>query len=488
MTPAVVEPRTVGWILGQFILGLAAVMLIPLGYALVGDRDNLGVLTLSILVTAVAGGALLLLSHSRPRRELKLREGILVAALVWASMCLFGSLPFYFSPYFPSFTDAFFESASGFTTTGATVLADVEVLSPTIQLWRHFSQWVGGMGIVLLGVAILPLLGQGGVHLYRAEFSGAKSQRLTPRVVESAQALWKIYLTLTLLEILALHWAGMDMLDAVCHAFTTVATGGFSTQTESIGAFRSPVIHYIIIVFMLLSGISFIQHYRLWVERDPRAVAGDYELRFYLLILVAASAVVAAVLIVRNTLEGEDAVRAALFQVTSILTGTGYVTENYATWYPLSQLILLILMFIGGCTGSTTGGLKVSRIVLLGRVVDREFRRMAEPQGVFTVRLNGEPVPELAIQGLLNLVYLAWLVNFLACLALAATGVDVLTSLAAVAACVFNVGPGLAGVGPAEHYGHLPTLAKWVLAFCMIAGRVEFYTLLVIFTASFWRR
>jgi trk system potassium uptake protein TrkH len=485
---SVVEPRAVGWIIAHFVLALAGVMFIPLGYALVTGGDDLGALILSVIVTAGAGGALFALSRSRPERELKLREGILVAALVWASVCLFGALPFYFSPYFASFTDALFESASGFTTTGATVLANVEVLSPPIQLWRHFSQWVGGMGIVLLGVAILPLLGQGGVHLYRAEFSGAKSQRLTPRVVETAQALWKIYVALTFLEILALHWAGMGIFDAVCHAFTTLATGGFSTRNASIGGFHSDAIDYIVISFMLVSGISFIQHYRLWVERDPRTVARDYELRDYLLIILTASAVIAVVLIGNDGLGWAQAVRAALFQVVSIVTTTGYVTQDFAVWYPLAQFVLVILMFVGGCTGSTAGGLKVARISLLGRVVDREFRRMAEPQGVFTVRLSGEPIPEVAVHGLLNLVYLAWLLNLLASLVLTATGVDILTAITAVAACVFNVGPGLSGVGPAENYGNLPVLAKWILAFCMIAGRLEFYTLLVIFTSAFWRR
>jgi trk system potassium uptake protein TrkH len=488
MQPAVVDPRIVGWLLGHFISGLAAVMLIPAGYSLVTGGADLRALTLSVAITAAAGGLLLALARGRQAREIKQREAILVVVLVWMGICLFGCLPFFFSPWFPGFSDALFESVSGFTTTGATVLDRVEVLSRPIQLWRCFSHWLGGMGIVLLGVAILPLVGQGGMYLYRAEFSGAKSQRVTPRLLETAKALWKIYILLTLLEILALWLAGMDGFEALCHAFSTLGTGGFSTRTASVGAFASPAIEYIIIVFMLLSGMSFIQHYRLWIERQPRSLWADYELRSYLLLLLGATALITAVLVWKQSTDGEPALRAALFQATSILTTTGFVTQDYAAWYPLCQLILLMLMFVGGCTGSTAGGIKVARVLFLGRVVDREFRRMAEPQGVFPIRLGGETTPEPAVNGLLNLVYLAWLVIFFAWLLLAALGVDLLTALSAVVACVFNVGPGLGGVGPTHSYGHLPEFAKWILSLCMIAGRLEFYTLLVILTPPFWHR
>jgi trk system potassium uptake protein TrkH len=488
MQSSVVEPRIVGWLLGQFITALAAVMLVPLGYGVLTGGGELRALMLSVVITAAAGGFLMALSHRRPAREIKQREAILVVVLVWMGICFFGCLPFYFSPWFPALTDAFFEATSGFTTTGATVLDRVEVLSPPIQLWRCFSHWLGGMGIVLLGLAILPLVGQGGMYLYRAEFSGAKSQRVTPRVLETTKALWKIYFLLTLLEILALRLAGMDGFEAVCQSFSTLSTGGFSTRTASIAGFDSPAIEYIVVVFMLLGGMSFIQHYRIWIERQPRSVWSDYELRSYLLLLLGATALIASVLYWKDHTDGEPAFRAALFQVTSILTTTGFVTDDYAAWYPLCPLTLLLLMFVGGCTGSTAGGIKVARILFLGRVVDREFRRMSEPQGVFTIRLGGETTPEPAVNGLLNLVYLAWLVIIFAWLSLTALGVDILTALSAVVACVSNVGPGLGSVGPMETYGHLPDLAKWILSLSMITGRLEFYTLLVILTRPFWQR
>ncbi len=488
MITQVVRPRLVGRLLAHFILALAALMLLPLAYGAATGGGDLGALARASLVTALAGAGLRLWAGRPDERELKPREGMLLTALVWLSLSFFGCLPFWFSPYYPHLADAFFESASGFTTTGATVLADVEVLSAPIQLWRCYSQWLGGMGIVLLGVAILPLIGQGGGHLYRAEFSGAKSQRLSIRTREAARALWRIYLTLTLAETLALWLAGMTPFEALCHSFTTLATGGFSTRTASIGAFDSAAIDYIVTFFMLLSGISFIQYYRLVVERDRRTVTGDYELRGYLLILLTATAVISAVLALAHGFAPGAALRAALFQATSILTTTGFATEDYGLWYPLAQMLLLTLMVIGGCTGSTAGGLKVARVVMLGRMIQREFKRMAEPHGVFPVVVNNETLPEQAVQGLLNLIYLSWLMLLGGAAVLTATGVDLLTAISGTIACLFNVGPGLGGVGPAAHYGGLPDLAKWTLAFSMLAGRLEFYTLLLIFTPVFWRR
>ena len=477
----------VGYVLGQFLLALSGTMLIPLGYGWVAGSEGLLDLLYSAAITAASGGLLVVIAR-RPERELIQREGLLLVVSIWVAVGLFGSLPFQFSPHFPTFTDAWFESVSGFTTTGATVLDRVEVLPVALQFWRCFSHWIGGMGIVVLGIAILPLVGHGGMQLYRAEFSGAKSERLKPRIAETALSLWKIYLALTVAEFAALRLAGMNSFEAICHTFSTLGTGGFSTRTASIGGFNSPLIESIIIVFMLMAGISFIQHYRLWVEWNPRSFFKDVELRYYLLITLVSTVVITAVLIRNDGYTMGLAFRNALFQAGAIITTTGFVTDNFEVWHPLPQLILLALMFVGGCTGSTAGGMKVSRILLLGRVVDREFKRMVEPRGVFAVRLGGQVVAESTIQSLLNLVYLAFVVNFVSCVLLAAMGVDVLTSIAAVAASMFNIGPGLGGVGPIESYGHLPGLAKWVLSGCMIAGRLEFYTVIVILTPAFWRK
>ncbi len=481
-----IHPAAILRILGHFLLGLAASMLAPLFYGLHLGED-LRPFLFAIAATALTGSILLLLTK-RSKSDMSQREAALLVSIIWIAASSFGCLPFYFSPYFSSFTDAFFEAASGFTTTGATVLPNVEVLPHGLQFWRCFSHWLGGMGIVLLAIAILPLVGVGGMPLYRAEFSGAKSEKLKPRIAETALALWKIYLALTLAQYLALRWAGMNRFESVCHAFSTLGTGGFSTRTASIAAFNSVAVECIVIVFMLLAGVNFTLHYRLWVERQPRRFFADLELRFYLLIVSVATVAILISLILHDRYAPGEALRNSLFQVCSIVTTTGFATGDFEKWSSFSQLILLALMFIGGCTGSTAGGLKSSRVLMLVKVVGREFKRIVERRGVFAVRMGSQTIPEHAIQSLLNMVYLAFLVNFASCLLLAASGLDVLTSITAVASSMFNVGPALGAVGPAEHYGGLPMLAKWTLCFCMLAGRLEFYTAIVIFTPAFWRR
>ena len=476
-----------GFFLGQFLLALAAAMALPIVWGLFAGTGGAQPLVGAALLTAATGGSLLAVLP-RPERELKQREALLLVVLAWLAAAGFGSLPFIWSGYFRSVTDAVFEGTSGFTTTGATILTNVEALPEPIQLWRCLSHWLGGMGIVLLGIAILPLVGHGGMSLYRAEFSGAKSEKLKPRIAETAISLYKLYVAFTVAEFVALRFAGMTWFEALCHAFSTLATGGFSTRNASVGGFHSPTIEWIIIVFMLIGGVSFVQHYRLFVERRPHSFFTDFEVRAYLLIAFASTALVAPTLIWFNGYDPARAIRSAAFQVSAIVTTTGFSTENFELWYPLAQMILLGLMFVGGCTGSTAGGIKIARVVLLARVVGREFRRMVERHGVFTVRLGGRVVPEATIQSLLNLIYLAFVVLAVSCLLLAAQGVDLLTSVAASVACIFNIGPAFGTVGPAENYAHLPALSKWVLMVCMLAGRLEFYTLIVILTPDFWKK
>jgi trk system potassium uptake protein TrkH len=474
------------YIIGQFLTVLAGTMLVPLLYGLwTGNAPR--PFAIAIVITGVVG-IILFKTTRRPKSELSHREGVLLIVAVWILSSLFGCLPFYLSPYFKSFTDAFFEMTSGFTTTGATILADVEILPHHIQLWRCLSHWLGGMGVVLLGIAVLPLVGIGGMPLYRAEFPGAKSEKLKSRIAETALALWKTYFGLTLAAYISLRWAGMNPFDSICHAFSTVATGGFSTRTASIAAFHSFAIEFILIIFMLLAGMSFVLHYVLWMEQRPKRVFADVELRFYLMVFTIATAAIYLSLVAQTGYNTTAALRSSLFQAGSIITGTGFISDNYEKWSSFSHLILLALVFVGGCTGSTTGGLKSSRVLLLLKVVGRQFKRLVERRGVFTIRLGSRAFPENTIESLLSFVYLAFLVNFISCLLLSISGVDVFSSIAAVAACMFNVGPGFGTVGPNGHYGHLPTLAKWVLSMCMLAGRLEFYTVLAIFAPAFWRR
>ena len=483
----VIRVRAVLHIIGMFVLVLGGTMLFPLAYAVLHEGDNPWPVLYALIAT-LGSGAALYKGMPKPDSELTVREGVLLVGLIWVSACLFGGLPFFFSPHFGSFTDAIFEAASGFTTTGATILEDVEVLPNGIQLWRCFTHWLGGMGIVLLGVAILPLLGTGGMHMYRAEFSGARSEKLKPRITETALSLYSIYVMLTGLEFLALWWAGMTKFEALCHAFSTLGTGGFSTRTASVAGFESPIIEWIIIVFMVLAGINFTLHYRLWRQRQIRRFAADMEVRAYLGILVAATALAGLTLVFQTGYEPAEALRAAAFQVASIVTTTGFVTYDYELWVPFTQILLLFLMLVGGCTGSTAGGLKVARFLLLRQVVRRQFRRIVEPRGVFAIRMGGQVVPEGTVNVLLNLLYLAFVVFATAAVILAASGVDVMTSIAAVTASMFNIGPGLGDVGPADNYAHFTPLVKWVLAFCMICGRLEFFTALVVFLPSFWRK
>lgn len=474
-------------ILGFFVLALTLSLALPLGYALWSQDAGLIPLAAAAAVSALLGVLLHILFRPQPV-EFNNRDGILLVLLTWAAASLLGALPFYFSTHFPSLTDAVFESVSGYTTTGATVLANIEALPASLHLWRSLIQWVGGMGIILLGIAILPLIGGGGMELYRAEFSGARSEKLKPRIAETALALWKIYAAMSLAQYVALRIAGMGPFDSLCHTFTTMATGGFSTRNASIESFHSPSIEWIIILFMALAGINFTQHYRLFILRRPGEFFRDIEVRGYLVCIAAASLAVALTLGLQNGGSVEEHLRMAFFQVASIMTTTGYSSTDFELWVPFAKLILLALMFAGGCTGSTAGGLKTARLMVLKRVVGREFRRIVERRGVFAVRLNGAAISELAIQSLLNLVYLAFLINFAACLALTALGVDILTAISAVAAAMFNVGPGLGQVGPSEHYGFLPAPAKWLLSFCMLAGRLEYYSLLVVATRAFWRK
>jgi trk system potassium uptake protein TrkH len=479
--------HAVAHILGQFLLMMSATMLVPLVFTLQGGSDSPRPLLIGLAATLATGG-LLVSVFRKPETELSTREALLTVVMVWVSVAVFGSLPFYFSSYFDSFTDAFFEAASGFTTTGATILADVEVLPASLQFWRHFSHWLGGMGIIMLGIAILPLVGVGGKTLYNAQFAGAPSEKLKPRVLETAHALWRVYLGITIAEFLALLWAGMSSFDAICHTFSTLGTGGFSTRTASIAHYDSLRIELILITFMILSSLNFATQYQMWVERHPRLFLRDPEVRFHLAVLSLATLSVAVTLVGHSGYSPGAALRQALFQITSIGTTTGFATADYELWHPFAQLTLLALMYFGGNTSSTAGGFKSFRVVLLVRVVHRAMALIVHRHRVMPVRVAGQVIPDAALSSLLNLIVLAVIFNFFASLLLAASGVDLLTSFSAVPACMFSVGPGLGTVGPVENYGHLPIFAKWVLAVTMLVGRVEFYTALVIFTPLFWRK
>ncbi len=480
---ALVDAHLLGWLL----LLLAALQLLPVALA-AWDGGSLAPLLLSTAITAVVGVSVL--GSTRPRGgraswRLRARDGFVVVGVGWVLVSLFGSLPYFLTDTL-GLVDAIFESVAGFTTTGSSVMTGLEGTPRSLLLWRSLTQWIGGMGIVLFTIAILPLLPVGGMQLFKAEVPGPISDKLEPRVAVTARRLWGIYVALTAIEIALLWFAGMPLFDAVCHAFTTLATGGFSTRDASIAAFQAPWVEWIIVFFMLCAGINFLLHYRLLQGRF-RAVWRDDELRYFSLVVAGATASVTGALWITQG-GGEDALRKAAFQVVSILTTTGYATADFEAWPSVVQLLLLQLMFLGGMAGSTAGGVKSLRVLLGVRALRVAFDRLLHPHAVRGVKYADHAVPEDVLGGIWAFFTAYALLAVLLAAAVAAAGYDPLTALSAALTAVSNVGPGLGAVGPTETFAHFPDLVKLLLCFGMLAGRLEVFTLLILLSPGFWRR
>lgn len=423
----------------------------------------------------------------RGSSELRNRDGFLIVTLGWLCVGLVGAMPFWLSDEIPSFTDSFFESVSGFTTTGASILSDVEVLGRGTALWRCLIQWLGGMGIVVLSVAILPILGVGGMQLFQAEAPGPSPDRLTPRIKETARLLWGVYCIISCAEFVALLLCGLDWFDALCHTFATMATGGFSPKAASIGAYQSPAVEYVVIFFMFAAGANFSLHYSALRGR-VRSYFHDSEFKVYVTVVLVATAVIIYTNVRATTMGTEENIRASLFQVVSIVTTTGFGTADFEQWAPAAVFVLLLLMFIGGCAGSTGGGMKNVRLLLVTRHGINELRKMIHPRAVYPIRFNRRAVPPDILTNILGFVLLLFIATIMATFAMTLLGVDLLTAIGSVAATINNIGPGIGEVGPTDHFGHLPALGKWVLVFCMLLGRLELFTVLVLLTPDFWRR
>lgn len=441
----------------------------------------------AFLITLVVG-TVFWLPVCRTRREVRLRDGFIIVTLFWTMLALVGTLPIVLakSPVL-SYTDAFFESMSGLTTTGATVLQGIDALPESIRYYRQQLQWLGGMGIVVLAVAVMPMLGVGGMQLYRAESPGPiKDTKLTPRIAETAKALWYIYLGLTVACAVAYWFAGMTLFDAIGHSFSTIAIGGFSTHDQSIGYFNSVAIEVVGIFFMLLAGINFAIHFFAWRARSASVYFGDAEVRAYLLIILVVSAITVTVLIFKNTYtDWRSALHHGLFQTVSIATTTGFTTTGFS-WWPLFLPILLITAsFVGGCAGSTAGGMKVIRALLLYKQGRREILRLIHPNALFPIKVGGKPMADTVISAVWGFFALYVFSYALLSLVIVAMGHDLVTAFSSVAACLNNLGPGLGGVS--NDYSSLDDASKWVLAFAMLLGRLELFTLLVILSPSFWR-
>ncbi len=476
--------RIIGRVLGFIVLFVGLFMAFPALFAWHYGGDDLQAILIAAGLTVTAGGLMALLF--RPKGELRVRDSFAVVAIGWLLASAFGALPFLLSGYMPSFADAFFESMSGFTATGASILVRVEDLPHGLLFWRSLTHWLGGIGIIILSLAILPMIGVGGTQLYKVEMPGPMPDKLAPRVQETAKTLWGVYVILSALEAVLLLGGGLNLHEALCQTFGTMATGGFSTRTASIAGFNSLFVESVVIVFMLLAGTNFSLHYHCL-----RGRIADYwkseEFRFYLGIV----AVFAALLAVNNVLAGTyragEAVRHSAFQAVSITTTTGFTTADFGSWSSSAQLILLFLMFIGGCAGSTGGSIKVLRAVIILKQGLAELKKLLHPRAVIPVRIDGKSVPPGVVINILGFMFLYLGLLVLSTLAMTLMGLDLVTAFSSVTASIGNIGPGLGGVGPAANYAHIPLAGKWLLSFCMLAGRLEIYTVLVLFTRDFWK-
>jgi trk system potassium uptake protein TrkH len=434
-----------------------------------------------------ASGLLLYLPFRKSTKDFRIREGILVVVSFWFVLSLFATIPFLLSESLRmSFSDAFFESMSGLTTTGATILSGLDDLPMAILYYRQQLQWLGGMGIIVLAVAILPMLGVGGMELYHAESSGISKDRLTPKLTQTAKALWKIYLSFTVICAVAYYLAGMDIFDAIGHSYSTVAIGGFSTHDLSIGYFDNIAIESVAVVFMFLAGINFSLHFFVWRKKNVLAFFKDSEFQTYLLLLSVLIALVTLYLLNSGHYQTtQEALRYGVFQSVSIATTTGFASTNYSLWPLILPVLLIFSSFIGACAGSTGGGIKVVRVLLMFKLAMKEIKKFIHPNAQINIKLNQRSVSEstlISVWGFFSLYVIAFIFIMVA---LMFTGMDQVTAFSATAASINNLGPGLGDV--AENYGAISESAKWILSFSMLLGRLEILTLMALLHKAFWR-
>jgi trk system potassium uptake protein TrkH len=476
-------------ILGGVLMLFALAMLVPLAFAYFGNDAALYAYDGAIVVTFAAGLVLFLIGR-RNKRELQPRDGFLLVSMVWTVMPAFGALPLMIYMKDLSFTDAYFEAVSGLTTTGATVLTGLDNLPLSINVWRCFMVLIGGMGILVLAVAILPLLGVGGSQLFKAETPGPmKDHKLTPRIAETARGLWVVYFAIALVCFLAMHAAGMGWADAFMHMCSTMGLGGFSSYDASFGQFNSPAIEAVTILFMLIAGVNFALYFVAWKRRSLWGVWRDVETRMFLLVMLLSVLGVAAFLTAHQVYPtfGES-LRHAAFNVVSIATTTGFATVDYAQWPVFAPVLMLFLCCFATCAGSTGGGIKMVRALILVKGARRELKRIVHPRAVVPVTLGGTPVDANVLQSVLAFMLIYGAVMTGATMLLLFTGLDVVTAFTAVVACINNTGPGLGQVGPSGNFQGLTDFQTWVCSITMLLGRLELFSILVLVTSSFWRK
>ncbi|MFP4092339.1 MAG: TrkH family potassium uptake protein [Cyclobacteriaceae bacterium] len=438
-------------------------------------------------ISFITGLVIWLATRKQKDKELRSKDGYLVVTMGWVLMSFFGSFPYVLSGAIPSYPDAFFEAMSGFTTTGATILTDIEVLPKDILFWRSLTQWIGGMGIIVLAVAILPILGIGGMQLFIAEAPGVTPDKLKPRIKDTAKRLWIIYIGLTLLETVLLLLGGMNFYEAFSHSLTTMATGGFSTKNASIAFYDSAYLQYVITIFMFLAGTSFALTYFAFKGSFDKVWANE-EFRYYLITVLIITAITTLGIYVSTDHGLERSFRDAIFQVVSVVSTTGYITADYTAWVPLLTVIFFLLMFTGASAGSTAGGVKIVRHIVLLKNSILEMKRQVHPSAIIPVRINGKAVTQDITFNVLAFFIIYITIFAIGSAAMAMIGVDFMTAIGSVATSLGNIGPGIGTVGPVDNFAHLPAAGKWILSFLMLLGRLELFTVLILLTPYFWNR
>lgn len=482
--------RQVIKILGALLIIESVFMLITSMVSYFYHEDDFAPILYSAAITAIVGVIAVLTNYSSTH-HLGNREGYLIVGTVWIFCSFFGMLPFLLSGYIPSVADAFFETMSGFTTTGASILNDIEALPHGLLFWRSLCHWLGGMGIVVMSIAILPLFGAG-MQAYQAEASGLQHDKLLPRIKDTARRLWEIYVSLTLLQTLLLWLAGMNFFDAVCHAFSTMATGGFSTKQASLAYWDSPLIHYITIVFMYIGGINFVLMYNAVVKRHFGHLFHDDEYRTYTIVVLVVTAVIMVSLLMAEPMINagiiEKDFRNALFQVVSIITSTGFATDNYVLWSPIAVFFLLFLMFVGACAGSTSGGMKMVRFNVIIKNAYFEFKRAIHPKAVLPVRLNHHVLSDQIVSRVYSFATVYACVIAVSTVVLLGSGLNMSEAFSASLSMISNVGPALGELGPIGSFAGVSDFAKWFLSLIMLLGRLEMFTILLLFSPAFWKK
>ena len=486
--------KTILNILAMLMASLGIAMLIPAGISWYYDEGVASGFLYSSGFCILTGIPLLIVF--RNERKLTNKDGFAIVAFSWITTAAISAIPFYLTGAIPNITDAFFESMSGVTTTGATIFGSqvtmphlpngIESLPMSVLFWRSFIQWIGGMGIIVFYIAILPLLGVGGVQLFKAEMPGPVADKIRPRVKATARFLWMTYLGFTFTEIVLLSMSGMSWFDSVCHAFTTMPTGGFSTKNASIGAFTNPVTHYIIIIFMMIAGVNFTLHFRA-ITGNVKTYFRDKEFLFYIGLITSVTFIIFLSLGASRNEWTEKYFRDSLFQTVAILTGTGYSTADYELWTYFAQFILLFMMFIGGMGGSTTGGMKIVRIMLILKYAASETRRMLHAKAIIPIRIGDRFISEDIIRNTLGFFLFYVSIFAITSLMLTAMDLDIISAVSVAASSIGNIGPALGDFGPTDNYALLHPIGKWLLTFCMLLGRLEIFTIMVIFSRTFWK-